>query len=47
MQYPTRYATSDDFADLAELDGASFGVMYTEADLADALLEVDPGSFGF
>jgi predicted acetyltransferase len=40
-----RYATTDDFPAIAELDGASFGMHYTEADLADALLDVDPSRF--
>jgi predicted acetyltransferase len=37
-----RRATADDFAAIAELDGASFGFHYSEQDLADARLDIDP-----
>ena len=40
-----RYATTEDFAAIAELDGASFGIHYDDQDLADALLDIDPTRF--
>jgi predicted acetyltransferase len=35
-----RYATPEDFSAIADLDGASFGFVYSERDLADAQLEL-------
>jgi len=40
-----RTATADDFTEIAALDGASFGVQYSEQDLSDALLTVDLARF--
>jgi predicted acetyltransferase len=40
-----RYATPEDFPAIAELDGASFGIHYTDEDLDDARLDVDPARF--
>jgi predicted acetyltransferase len=36
-----RYATADEFAAIADLDGASFGFHYSERDLEDATLDVE------
>jgi len=40
-----RTPTADDFTEIAALDGASFGVHYSEQDLADALSIIDPVRF--
>jgi predicted acetyltransferase len=37
-----RRGRADDFAAITELDGASFGFVYSEQELADARLEMDP-----
>jgi predicted acetyltransferase len=42
MQPEIRYAREDEFAAVAELDGASFGFHYSEVELADARLDLDP-----
>ena len=45
MDIPIRRATGDDFAAIADLDAASFGVHYSEQDLADAKTLIDPERF--
>lgn len=42
MDLTIRIATAGDFAEVAALDGASFGFSYSEQDLADAMTIVDP-----
>ncbi len=42
MSYEIRYARADEFAAVAELDGASFGFHYAADELADAALDIDP-----
>ena len=37
-----RYARPDEFGEVAELDGASFGFHYSEEELAAARLDIDP-----
>lgn len=41
MGYPLRYARRDEFRAVVDLDGASFGLQYSEQDLKDAELDVD------
>lgn len=41
MEYEIRYARPDEFAAVAELDGASFGLHYSEQELEEARLEID------
>lgn len=38
--YPTRYATADEFEQVIELDGASFGIPYGPDEIAAARLEL-------
>jgi predicted acetyltransferase len=40
-----RYATPEDFPAILALDGASFGIHYTDEDGTDAQLDVDPSRF--
>jgi predicted acetyltransferase len=42
MDYEIRYARGDEFAAIADLDGAAFGFHYTPDQLADAALDIDP-----
>ncbi len=42
MSLEYRYAKADEFPAIADLDGASFGFVYSEQELADATLDVDP-----
>lgn len=42
MGYDIRYAREDEFESVAELDGANFGFHYSDQELADARLDVDP-----
>ncbi|MDQ1691871.1 MAG: hypothetical protein QOD87_1979 [Pseudonocardiales bacterium] len=41
MDITIRLATEDDFAEIARLDGAAFGITYTEQDVDDALRMVE------
>jgi predicted acetyltransferase len=42
MDYEIRYASENEWAAVAELDGASFGFHYSDQELADAALDIDP-----
>ena len=42
MDIELRYARPDEFAAVAELDGASFGFHYSDEERADARLDIDP-----